>query len=49
MWIVKAAQNFELSFHLLKDSVLANLLFIEDLDGDFVPCLFMEGHFYSAK
>lgn len=44
MGIVETTQNFQLALHLFKNSKLADLLLIQDLDSDLVPRLLMKGH-----
>ena len=44
MWVIESAQNFQFSFDLLENSVLANFLFVQNFDGHFVPCLLVESH-----
>ena len=49
MRVVEATQNFEFSLDLFKDPVLADLLFVEDFDGDFVASLVVESHLYFSE
>ena len=47
--VVEPTQNFEFPLDLLEDTVLSDLLLVEDLDGHLVTCLFVEGHLHFSK
>ena len=49
MRVIESSQDFEFSLDLLEYSKLSDLLFVQDLYGDFVTGLLVKGHPYFAE
>ena len=49
MRIVKSPEDFELSLHFFKHSILSDFFLIEDFNSHLMASLIVEGHFNFAK
>ena len=45
MWVVKSPEDLQLPLHFFEDSVLSDSSLVQDLDGDPMSSLLMEGHY----
>lgn len=49
MRIIESSQDLQLAFDLFEDSVLSDLLLVQNLDRNLVAGLLVEGHFDLAE
>jgi hypothetical protein len=49
VWMVEAAQNFDLPLHLFEDALTLDLALVQNLDGNLVLCHLILSQLYFAK